>query len=291
MHPALSSKPMRHETVFSKGGAYRYIVEHDLLLHQEAMHTVHQILKKWAEAHPQQSTVRVLDLACGGAPIIIAKAMGEFPDRRFDYVGVDINHDQIASAHDYNFAPNTCTTLEEADCWELDALISQGPFDIVFIGLNTHHAIPEELQYLAKQLRRLVNRDGFFINFDFFRPKTYTYLRRPDRAPHSHENLQLVPKMHLTADDITVKHTGADATDWRQNFIHTYENIMRQHGMSKKMIAETIQHVSERDYPVAAEDWAQILARTGFETQIYTYKDSPSPLKQYFETVVATPKH
>ena len=267
MSPQRSHMSMRHETVFNKGGAYRYIVERDLLLHQEAMQTVHQVLKKWAEAHPQQATIRVLDLACGGAPIIIAKAMGEFSDRRFDYLGVDINHDQVESARDFNFSPNTRATLKEADCWELDALIDQGPFDIVFIGLNTHHAVPEELRYLAKQLRRLLSKDGAFINFDFFRPKKFPYLRRPDGTPNPHEPL-----------------------GWRKEFVQTYENVMKQHGMSKKMITETIQHVTERDYPVAAEDWVEILQQTGFNAQIYTYKGSPSPLKSYFETIVATLK-
>lgn len=283
----LDHRPMRHEGVFNKGGAYSFVVEHNLLLHQEAIRVCTKVVADWLANRPTASVIRILDLACGGTPVVTNGVMRQFVIHHFDYHGVDINADQIKSAKKFRFSPNVRATLTEGDCWQPAKLVHL-PFDIVFVGLNSHHAVPEELQYFATQLNKIVTPDGLFLNYDLFRPTQYPYLRRPDRSDDGMQSLTLVPPETLQKAGFTPSHTTHHAgPNWRQDFLIPTIAIMKQNHCPKPMIDETITHIMEHDYPVSTAEMCAILKGAGFRAQTIPLS-SESPLAPFFDVVAAT---
>jgi len=279
---------MQHARVFSKGGSYQEIVDSDMLLHKEVIATAISSLSNWLKSDQQPAMLRILDLACGGLPIVPSALMKAFPDRHFDYCGIDINSDQIADAKSHKFSPNVTPRLMQGDSWDPSTWSDCGPFDIVYIGLNIHHAVPEELEYLAQQLHTLIRMGGIFINHDFFRPTKYPYLRRPDHDPKTGISLSLISPERLKRAGYPLPQNPPQTPDWRENFFKPYIKTMKDRGMPQSMIDMTVQHVSEHDYPVTTSEWAKILSQHGFSTQEYAYPNSHEPLRDFFDTVVAT---
>lgn len=276
--------PMQREAVFNQGGSYGFIVQHDILLHREATAMVLAIAQQWLAQHPQAQAVRILDLACGGTPVITGNVMARLASQKFNYVGIDINADQISAAQHFPFSKNVHVTVRVGNSWELNTL-QPASFDLVFEGLNTHHATPEELQYFAQHLAHVIKPGGLFMNYDLFRPTQYPYLHRPDS--NSQESLRLIPHDTLQHAGIT-ETTYPAAPDWRDHhFLPPYIQLMQQKGLAQDLIDQTVAHIRERDYPVTALELCKILMPAGFTTQIYNFQRSKAPMKDFLSLVVA----
>lgn len=284
----LGQQAMRRGPVLREPWAHPFIVEHNLLLHREAMRVCTKVVADWLTGRPATPTVRVLDLACsGGMPVVMNGVMRQFVIHRFNYVGVGGSTDHIRSIKNFSFSPNVHVTLTTGNCWQ-PAKFIQHPPDIVFIGLNTHHAVPEELQYLAKQLRKMMPGGGLFLNYDLFRPAQYPYLRRPDHSEDGTRSLALIPPEILRkAGFAPVPSSHHWGPNWRQHFLKTNITAMEQEQCPKSMIDETIAHVTERDYPVSPVEMCSILKGSGFKAQTIPLS-SDSPLAPFFNVVAAT---
>ncbi len=278
---------MRREGVFSKDGAYAFNVARNLLLHQEAARVCTKVVADWLMGRSAASVIRVLDLACGGMPVVFNGVMKQFVTHRFEYHGVDINADQITSARKFKFSPNVYATFSEGDCWQ-PARSIQHPVDIVFIGLNTHHAVPEELQYFATQLKKIMTPGGLFLNYDLFRPRQYPYLRRPDHSENDRHSLALIAPEVLQKNHITPvptqHHVGLS---WRKNFLTPYIAMMKRAHSPKAMIDASVAHITERDYPVSTAEMGVIFKGEGFRAQTIPIS-SDSPLAPFLDVFAAT---
>ncbi|MBF0104694.1 MAG: class I SAM-dependent methyltransferase [Deltaproteobacteria bacterium] len=203
---------MKREPIFNHNGAYNLVVRKKIMLHREARKSLTRELGNWSRsrgtmAHP----ARVLDLACGGTPVTISALMHALPERTFTYTGVDINADQVRQAKDDWAYPDNVveTTILKGNAWMPESLGFNQKFDIVFSGMNFHHAVPEELVYLTNQLRPLCADHAILLSHDMYRPESSPYVRRPKKHPtNPSEALELI-------QDLTESHID-DQTDLTQ---------------------------------------------------------------------------
>ncbi len=288
---------MRREKLFSNDGFYPFIVESNVLLHREAIdcgrHMFELLLKKRTPERP----LTVLDLACGGEPIVIAKIMESFPDRCFHYTGIDINPDQVEQARSvFEFPKNvTEVRINEGNAWDFRTAEPALKYDVIFMGMNLHHGTPEEIHYLATRIVELLEDDGVFINHDCFRPDDQPYLRRPDSHPENpDESFQLLDKdvlSSITEPSFTLDEVDSAATepDWRIRYRQSLSTTAIERGGNKTGIESMNQHVNLRDYPISLQDFHKIFESVGFKvnTQRYNSQDS---LGEFIAMAVAS-KH
>ena len=69
---------MRREKLFSNQGFYPFIVESNVLLHREAIEQGCLMFERLLKQRAPERPVRVLDLACGGEPVVMASIMESF---------------------------------------------------------------------------------------------------------------------------------------------------------------------------------------------------------------------
>jgi len=283
--------PMRRETVFGKNGGYSFVVEKNILLHHEAMRVGLRIMAQWMKKKKITRPIRVLDLACGGAPVIPNAIMKALSPARFEYRGIDINADQVAAARDFAFAGNVKVEILEGDAWALEEFSPRQRFDWIFVGLNTHHAIPEELDYLARKVRSLLAPGGLYMNHDKFRPAKYKYLPRPEFLPDQKETMRLIPLEKLKKAgihrDAHASFYSGNARNWREVLFKKFEKILQKTGCDQRALELALYHVRERDYPVSVPEMRRIFSRVGFKTKVYGYGATSHPLKKYFHVVLA----
>ena len=72
---ALSSEAMRHERIFGAAGLYGRLVQHNALMHREAISAGTSVVRAWLARRNGTGPIQALDLACGSAPITIAALM------------------------------------------------------------------------------------------------------------------------------------------------------------------------------------------------------------------------
>lgn len=282
---------MQKEKLFSREGFYSFIVHSNAITHHEAMAIGKTEVGRWLSARTATSPIKVLDLACGGEPITICRIMAAFPETRFEYFGIDINPDQVALAKRFKYPDNVSSvSVIEGSAWDLNELDSIGPFDLVFSGLNFHHGVPEELLTVADEIRRLTTDQGMLISHDLYRPKRYSYLRRPDISTTG-EDLRLLKNVLISddLDDLIMSSTEVqkDEEDWRQEFIDLESQHLKSLGADEETISGNAKHMWQRDLPVSAEEMCRILDSAGWKTTIHGLEKSNHPLREFFTVISA----
>ncbi|MBI2345555.1 MAG: class I SAM-dependent methyltransferase [Deltaproteobacteria bacterium] len=283
---ALNDLPMRQERIFDADGVYNRVVDGNVLMHREAIATGTPILTAWLSQQPQTRVLRVLDLACGGKPMIIAAWMAAFPQWRFVYTGIDLNVDQLARVRTtFVFSPNVTARIVEGDAWALDTLPDDASVDLVFIGLNTHHATPEEVAFAARHIARVLAPNGLFFNHDLFRPLRFEFFRRPTVSPTAPEkHVRLIPPEKLRGITIPL----AESTeDWRTEFLQRDADCLRSCGIAETDVQATMEHMRERDYPISTTEMVSILTSVGLTASVHAYLNSTHRLREYLALVVA----
>ena len=169
---------MKQEKTFTKNGCYTFVLESNLLLHKQVADRARKFLSGWLLDKPADKPVRLLDLACGGAPVSISSTIAAFPEHVFHYTGIDINPDQAEAARRFQFPKNVVKIVVlEGNAWDFSSLPLDEEYDVIFTGLNIHHGSPEEIYCLLLQCKTKLSQDGMFINHDFYRPGNSAYLR------------------------------------------------------------------------------------------------------------------
>ena len=217
---------MRREELFNSSGYYRFLLDSNALLHREAAAAATAALARLLQERASDKPVRVLDLACGGWPMAIAGVMAAFPQRVFEYTGVDINPDQVELASTvFKFPENVrAVRLLEGNAWDLGPLGISGAYELIFSGMNFHHGNPAELLYLAAQLRKLVAADGLLFSHDVYRPDAQAYRRRPDVNPdNSAESFRLIDAARIATANLPLLTFPEDADSgepaWREDYL------------------------------------------------------------------------
>ena len=290
---------MRREALFSRDGFYSFVVRSNALLHSEAVETGIVALRALLDQHSRRARLSVLDLACGGEPIAIAKILAAFPECQFDYHGVDINPDQVQAAREFAFPPNVVSTrIDQASAWDLTGLSVDRPYDLVFMGMNLHHGTPEEILFLAGQLRSVMSARGLFMNHDWFRPDHEPYQRRPDHNPEDpSESFRLVEPVRLAqapaprlvqpaATKGAAKPSGE--SDWRTEYRELLRQRLLDHGADSNGARATADHVASRDYPISLQEFAQLFQQENFHVHALHYQGD-DPLKRYIAMPIASP--
>ncbi len=282
---------MRREAAFGAKSIYAFIVDNNVLMHKEAAQKGSKIIAQWLKQQKKiTQPFRVLDLACGGAPLIPNALMAFASSARFEYTGVDINADQVEAARNFKFAKNVKARILEEDAWGFKNLGSK-KFDFVFIGLNTHHAVPEELAFLARNVNSLLSPGGLYINHDKFRPERHRYLPRPDFSATTEKSMRLISIKKLVRARIPAKSYPFLQQDqiggWREALFQKFYKIMAGLNCNLASLEFSMEHVRERDFPVSVREMHKIFSKAGFKTKIHGYGRNPHPLKQYFSMLSA----
>lgn len=286
---------MKNEHVFNAGGFYSFVVRSDALLHSGAVTVGRKVIGESLLTWPKEKPVRILDLACGSLPVSISDIMAAFGDYNFEYTGVDINPDQVRLARqEFEFPKNVgAVTIMEGNAWDLDSLGLFGKFDIVFSGLNFHHAVPEELYFLAWQLQKYLSPDGIIFNHDLYRPHHQAYLKRPKVNPHSpDENLALLSDLVLS--QIKMPDFGIVGQDyivgksnWRDDFLSKLNSYLLLKGATPENIEVNTPHILGHDFSVSTNELQMIFGRAGFTVQTHDYAQPKHPVSQYIAFVSA----
>ena len=286
---------MRREKLFSNAGLYPFIVESNVLLHREAIDNGRQLLVQLFKKWKQERTVHVLDLACGGEPVAIAKIMESFPDRNFHYTGIDINPDQVALALSSFKFPNNVVdvNISEGNAWDFHAAAPGQKYDVIFMGLNLHHGTPDEINYLASRISDLIADDGIFLNHDCFRPDDQAYLRRPDYNPeNADESFQLLNSGTLSSIEalpfaINELASGTAEPNWRKRYRQCLSATATERGGDGAGIESMNQHVNLRDYPISLQEFRSIFESHGFEVNTLRY-NTGEPMAEFIALATAS---
>ena len=285
---------MRREKLFSNDGFYPFIVESNVLLHREAFDSGRRMFELLLKKRAPKRPVTVLDLACGGEPVVIAKIMESFPDRCFHYTGVDINPDQVEQARSVFIFPNNVVEvrINEGNAWDFRTAEPARKYDVIFMGMNLHHGTPEEIHYLATRIRDLLEDDGIFINHDCFRPDDQPYLRRPDYHPENPaESFHLLDRNVLSSItqpsfNINEMHSDTPEPDWRLRYRQSLSTTATKRGGDSAGIESMNQHVNLRDYPISLQEFRKIFESVEFTVNTLHYKTQDS-LGEFIAMAVA----
>lgn len=290
--------PMQHEKVFSQDGHYSFIVEKNVLGHQEAVAHALSALAGWHSTVPTTRSLRLLDLACGGCPVVVAQLMAHFPETEFEYIGVDVNADQVRQVRDRNDYPFNVRSVRiiQENAWLPQSIGLQGQFDIVYSGLSFHHAVPEELYFLAGQLKSFLHPHGVVLNHDLYRPSAAPYLRPPAKHPdRPQEDHFLVPPEVLQGigmPDYGIPEVrfGEHTTDWRDQFLQKYAEHLRRLGADPEGAADILSHIYCWDFPVSKEEMQRIWTLAGYQVTVSGFDQSDLPFGAYLGFMVAAKK-
>ena len=283
---------MRREKLFNRSGFYGFLLETNVLLHREAAEAGIAALASVLDLWPEEETVSVLDLACGGWPVTIAEIMEAFPDYSFFYTGVDINPDQVALAGEaFSFPDNVVETrIIEGNAWELDPLKVDDSYQLIFSGMNLHHGTPEEIYYIGLQLRERLGAGGIVLSHDVYRPDSEVYRPRPNVIDG--ETSWLVDPARLAwADvprfDMPQDHSSQEPA-WRMDYIERMRSTLIARGADTAGVISTAQHMANRDYPISTRELRTIMEDLGFTVEVHRYDESNEPLGPYVATVTMT---
>ncbi len=286
---------MQREELFSRFGFYRFVMESNALLHREAAAALRAALRPLVSRAPGDEPLAVLDLACGGWPETVAETMASFPDQTFHYTGIDINPDQVASAGEtFAFPANVpVVRIIEGNAWDLPPLGLSGSYMLVFSGMNLHHGTPDEISFLAHQLRPLLQPGGLFFSHDVYRPDNRAYRRRPEVNPDDpQESMALVHPQRLLEANLGAPRVreDRDAVDpaWRLDYIERMRRLLIECGAEHFGVESTAQHMRQRDFPVSVTEFGSIFERFGYQVRTRRYDESDGPLGPYVADCYAT---
>lgn len=286
---------MRNEQLFSKGGFYQFIVQSNTILHKEAAKEGHAAITRLLKK-TNKKRIALLDLACGGMPISICRMVESFQDISFDYTGIDINPDQVQAAQtEFAYPQNfSSTEIIEGNAWVLSDLIKQNKqYDVIFTGMNLHHGIAEEICCLMLQVKSLLSSAGIFINHDLYRPIGKDYIKRPSTNPDNQlESFAMISPELICAYQtptfsIPTIMANQSYTDWRNEFLDKYVQVLAERGGDPVGIQATADHVRQRDFSLNTNEMKQVCEKAGLGVDIYPYSTSPEPLKDYYALIVA----
>lgn len=282
---------MKQEKAFSKNGAYSFILDSNLLLHKQVSSTGRTYLQSWLQAFPKDRVLNILDLACGGEPRSISDMIEPITDRKFKYTGIDINPDQVNSARAFKYASNLVqTTIFEGNAWDFTHLKLEDSYEIIFTGMNLHHGTPEEVYCLLVQCKSKLSAGGIFINHDFYRPASYSYLRRPQKNPKNPDESfamideKVIDSIFSRAGSIPFFESGPE---WRNDLIKRYVIAMKLKGAPQEGIDEVMEHVLARDFPISLPEMKAIASKAGLEFHMLELDAKTEPLSEFFSLVVA----
>lgn len=282
---------MESESIFNSGGAYNLVVRKNVMLHHEAGQALTQVLKNWSQrCGSVNRPLNVLDLACGGSPVTISALMLALPNRSFIYTGIDINEDQVRHAKDNWCYPANVVQIDilKGNAWTPATLGLRQKFDVVFSGLNFHHAVPEELAHLICALRPLCTEQAIVLSHDIYRPDVFAFIRRPHIHPtDSSESLELIPGLPMQQDN-QLDSTPLGSGNWRNEFLQRYEKHLVDLGAPSEDARAILKHVSERDFPLSGKEVVQIFSEAGFCPHFQDFSDTDHPLGQYLGVLWAT---
>lgn len=279
---------MHDARIFSTGGIYGFVVAQNLLAHREAADRLATYVERWLQGRRGNRRLRVLDLACGGQPVTVCELLRRHPECSAEYWGIDIHPDQVAAARAFTGYPDNVEdiTISEGNAW-LPANHVTGPFDLIYSGLNFHHAVPEELVFLAQQLRPLMHPDALLLNHDMYRPTRCRYLRRPadpQRALVPNERLQ-----QITMPCALAPQSAAEFPDWRLELVDSYCQHLARCGADPANIQETRTHILDYDFPVSLPEMAALWESAGY-TNVTTLPLTIAaiPLREYLGVIAIT---
>jgi SAM-dependent methyltransferase len=279
---------VRREELFNRSGNYRFLLDSNVLLHREATAAATEVLRSALDERGSVEPLKVLDLACGGWPLAIAGVMAAVPEQAFEYTGVDINPDQVELAATlFEFSANVePVRVLEGNAWDLGPLEICGEYDLIFSGMNLHHGNPQELLYLAEQLRGLLARGGLLISHDVYRPESQPYRRRPDRNPDNPaESFRLVDPRRFPASGDPLLDLPEDPNPgeprWRRDYLETMGRTLLARGGDAVGTESTVAHMRQRDFPVSTRELSKILSLAGLRTHVRRFDDSGEPLAPY----------
>jgi SAM-dependent methyltransferase len=197
--------------------AYQAVVEHDYLWHA----LVNEALGKLIDERLGEVPIRFLDLACGDAAStsrILAKR------KLARYVGVDRSLQALAAAK--TNVKNLAASVELIAADYVDYLEGcREHFDVIYVGLSSHHLDEAGLPRLFAAIRRCFAANGFFAAYEPF--------TLPDETREQH-----IERLCTIIDHGWVKMTS----DQRE---------------------EVKAHIRANDYPLPIETWNLIAARAG----------------------------
>lgn len=286
---------MEREKVFSRSGYYSVVVRQNLLGHREAAEIAARELAPRFGRRTPGKVVRVLDLACGGAPTTMAALFARFSSVRFDYTGIDIHPDQVAAARAFDGYPSNVGAIRvvQGNAWVPQSAGATGRYDLVYSGLNLHHGIPEELFFLARQVQQLLAPDGIVINHDLYRPEGTTYLRRPACNPadtaesYRMVDADLLAAAPMPALDIEGEVFGAHRTDWRDAWLQLYSALLHAAPADTRGIEETLTHVRHRDFPLSLAEMARVWRAAGYQVRVHDFRELQHPMRNYLGVLMA----
>jgi len=286
---------MKNEQVFSEGGFYSFVVETDTLLHSAACEIGKVLLNEIIQKRKTNAPIQVLDLACGSLPVAISEVMASFHGKQlFDYTGIDINPDQVRLLRDkFIFSKNVVNVqVIEDNSWNLEKLNSiNEEYDLIFSGLNFHHASPEELYCLAIQLKQKLRSKGIIINHDLYRPNNEKYIKRPDHNLHNKtENLNLLTNNEMSKIEIPdFNFSGTEyelgIPNWRDEFLKKEVDYLLSHGASSDDIKMNVEHILGHDFSVSIEEITKIFDKAGYVTTVHDYDSKGHPLEDYIKII------
>jgi SAM-dependent methyltransferase len=283
---------MRQEQLFSDGGYYRFLLDSNVLLHREAVAATYSVLSDWLTAQQTSETLRVLDLACGGMPVTVCSALARLAPHQIAYTGIDINADQVRAARTFVHPTNVVDwRVVEGSAWELPQAVTKEHFDIVYSGMNLHHATAEELQFLAQQLGHIMAPNGVFISHDVYRPNHERYVQRPAVNPRDpSESFRLVDIETLARAGIGESplndHADAQHCAWREDYLDRMRETLLARGADPNGVRETVAHMRERDFPVSVAELSELFRRAGFAVR-QLQLNSGEPLAPYVSLIAA----
>ena len=249
--PRSHRETMRREPLFSAGGVYPFLLRRNLLLHREAIRAGSTFLSAWRRrARPQLRIFRVLDLACGSQPTIVAGILRRFRGVQFRYTGIDVNEDQIRCAREtFRFSKNVNAAFRRGDAWSLAGIPEKGRFDLVFIGLNVHHCTPAMIRASVRKVFQRMAPMGILVNHDIFRPE-------------------------------------GSKGGWREDLLDAVTERLRQEGAGSDVIHDVIGHMREKDYPISRKEMKKILEKTGFQVSVPPLYPTANPLRKFYSMIV-----
>ncbi|MCZ6671918.1 MAG: class I SAM-dependent methyltransferase, partial [Verrucomicrobia bacterium] len=245
---------------FDEDGFYQFVVSSNVLLHKEAVEFGRTAVDSLIRRIEPKQDLEILDLACGGSPVIINEIMSGFPDVSFRYTGIDINPGQVKSASSvFQFSDNVLQKcIIEGNAWDFPESVSRSKYHLIFTGLNLHHGTPSELFVLFKQALQVLRPDGIFLNHDLYRPADRIYVHRPDQNPNDEtESYLMIPQSVVESSGppnfefggVSLDRIGED--DWRLDLLEKLRRILSNRGGDEVGINEACAHMYAKDFALS----------------------------------------
>jgi SAM-dependent methyltransferase len=157
----MTNRPAEPDFFATTWAVYEAVVEHDYLWHAMANDALRRLIDARFGA---ERPIRFLDLASGDSAST-SRVLANRPLAR--YVGVDRSEQALAAAEAHVKRLNANVELIAADYVEfLEGCGEQ--FDVIYIGLSSHHLDEASLPRFFSAIRRCLAPNGFFAAYEPF---------------------------------------------------------------------------------------------------------------------------